>query len=232
MALAFICGQFLFGTVHEFREWYELLPLGWMLVSEAVAKHYECFQTSHALPISAQKYSPTDSVLDNRKIHVVKGCYWLTMSVLLVLAFGIFILAEFTPPKPKPEIVFNQPHLQKPQLQIAPHSKEAMLNNLAWTFAISPDADFRSGAFAVKLAKRACELTHYRDADIISTLAAAYAEAGRFDDAISTGQKACALASKLGELELLKVNQALVVLYQTHQPYHEAPSNSDGSLPH
>jgi hypothetical protein len=63
-------------------------------------------------------------------------------------------------------------------------------------------------------------------------LAAAYAEAGRFDEAIATGQKACALATELGETNLLKSNQQLVALYQTHQPYHEPPSNSDASHVH
>jgi hypothetical protein len=60
-------------------------------------------------------------------------------------------------------------------------------------------------------------------------LAAAYAEAGRFDQAIATGQKACALASELGETNLLARNQELVALYQAHQPYHESPPNSDAS---
>ena len=56
---------------------------------------------------------------------------------------------------------------------------------------------------------------------MVGTLAAAYAEAGRFDEAIATGQKACALASESGETNLLKSNQALIALYQKHQPYHE-----------
>ena len=55
------------------------------------------------------------------------------------------------------------------------------------------------------------------------TLAAAYAEAGRFDDAISTAEKACTLASESGDQDLLKRNQALLVLYRAHQPYHETP---------
>jgi tetratricopeptide (TPR) repeat protein len=100
-------------------------------------------------------------------------------------------------------------------------SDPAALNNLAWELATSPDASIRNGDLAVKLAERACEATHYRVTVLVGTLAAAYAEAGRFDEAVATGQKACALASTLGETNLLKRNQELVALYQTHQPYHE-----------
>jgi hypothetical protein len=53
-------------------------------------------------------------------------------------------------------------------------------------------------------------------------LAAAYAEAGRFEEAVATAQKACALASESSQQELLKRNQELLELYRQHQPYHEA----------
>ena len=69
--------------------------------------------------------------------------------------------------------------------------------------------------------ERACELTHYGEPLFIGTLAAAYAEAGRFDDAVATAQKACALAEASGEQELLKKNQELLALYLKHQPYRD-----------
>jgi hypothetical protein len=56
---------------------------------------------------------------------------------------------------------------------------------------------------------------------MVGTLAAAYAEAGRFDDAIATAEKACALASQPGQQDLLKKNRELLELYRKHQPYHE-----------
>jgi Flp pilus assembly protein TadD len=105
-------------------------------------------------------------------------------------------------------------------LQMNPDNAEA-LNNLAWLLATSPDAHIRNGVQAVQHAERACELTHYWEILPIGTLAAAYAEAGRFDNAIATAQKACALASKSGEPDLLEKNQKLLALYRTHQPYHE-----------
>jgi Flp pilus assembly protein TadD len=105
-------------------------------------------------------------------------------------------------------------------LQINPDSPE-VLNNLAWLLATCPDANVRNGVQAVKYAERACELTHHGVTPLVGTLAAAYAEAGRYDDAMATAQKACALAEKSGEQDLLKRNQELLVLYRAHQPYHE-----------
>ena len=98
----------------------------------------------------------------------------------------------------------------------------AALNNLAWRLATSPAAGLRNGTLAVKLAEHACELTQYRVTVMVGTLAAAYAEAGRFDEAVATGQKACALASEFGEADLLQRNQELVALYQAHRAYHES----------
>ena len=106
-------------------------------------------------------------------------------------------------------------------LRLKPDSPDA-LNNLAWLLATCPDGHIRDGAQAVKYAGRACELTHYHMTPMVGTLAAAYAEAGRFDDAISTAQKACTLATESGDQDLLKRNQELLVLYRAYQPYHEA----------
>jgi Flp pilus assembly protein TadD len=95
------------------------------------------------------------------------------------------------------------------------------LNNLAWTLATSKETNVRNGTRAVQLAELACELTHYHVTLLAGTLAAAYAEAGRFDEAISMAEKACTLASESGEQDLLKKNRELLALYRAHQPYHE-----------
>jgi hypothetical protein len=105
-------------------------------------------------------------------------------------------------------------------------------NDLAWLLATSPEATNRNGVLAVKLAECACQQTRYRITIMVGTLAAAYAEAGRFDEAISTGQKACALASESGAQYLLEKNQELLELYRKHQPYHEAPARPSDSLNH
>jgi len=106
-------------------------------------------------------------------------------------------------------------------LRLQPEAPE-ILNDLAWLLATCPDTRIRDGAQAVGFAERACKLTDYKQTVMIGTLAAAEAEAGRFDDAISMAQKASALASESGNQELLLKNQELLALYQKHQPYHEA----------
>jgi cytochrome c-type biogenesis protein CcmH/NrfG len=105
-------------------------------------------------------------------------------------------------------------------LRLEPDSP-VVLNNLAWLLATCPDAHVRDGAQAVKYAGRACELTHFGATPIVDTLAAAYAEAGRFDEAVSTAQTACALAEKSGEPALLQKDRERLALYRKHQPYHE-----------
>ena len=90
------------------------------------------------------------------------------------------------------------------------------------------DAARRNGALAVKLAENACQRTQYKDTVPVLTLAAAYAEAGRFDDAVTTAQKACALASKAGDLKLLQSNEALLNLFLQHQPYREPERPPEG----
>ena len=111
-------------------------------------------------------------------------------------------------------------HYQK-ALTLAPDTVEA-LNNFAWLLATCSDAGVRDGKRAVELAQHACQLTGEKKTVVLGTLAAAYAEAGRFDEAIATAQKACASATAKGETELLAVNQKLLAQYQQHQPYHEA----------
>jgi tetratricopeptide (TPR) repeat protein len=95
------------------------------------------------------------------------------------------------------------------------------LNNLAWLLATDSDPTLRNGPQAVTLAKRACEQTHYQKAFLIGTLAAAYAEAGQFDDAIAAAQKARDVATTNGETDLAARNTQLLKLYQSHHPFHQ-----------
>ncbi len=108
-------------------------------------------------------------------------------------------------------------------LQIDPDHAE-VLNNLAWLLATCPEASLRNGPEAVRLALKACELTRFGRTIMVGTLAAAYAEAGRFAEAATTAQKACALATEEGDGALLARNQQLLDLYRTGQPYHETAS--------
>ena len=105
------------------------------------------------------------------------------------------------------------------------------LNNLAWILAACPDAAFRNGDEAVRLAQRACDLTRYQRPMLIGTLAAAYAEAGRFDEAVAAAQKAHDLALAAGQNELAAKNQQLLELYQSRQAYHEPPASPQAARP-
>jgi len=105
-------------------------------------------------------------------------------------------------------------------VRLNPDCVEA-LNNLAWALATSPRAEIRDGPRAVALAQHACELTHFEKTIYIGTLAAAFAEAGKFDDAIATAQRACEVAAKNGETNLLERNQELLARYRAHQTAKE-----------
>ena len=105
-------------------------------------------------------------------------------------------------------------------LSLNPDLPEA-LNDLAWILATQPDVKFRDGAEAVRLAEHACELTSYHQVVLVGTLAAAYAESDQFEKAAATAGKACALASALGQTNLLERNQAFLRQYENRQPCRE-----------
>jgi protein O-mannosyl-transferase len=94
-------------------------------------------------------------------------------------------------------------------------------NNLAWILATTPDPAKRDGKEAVQLAEQACALTGQREPMVLGTLAAAYAEAGRFAEAVETAKKAAGLAEEAKEVELASRNGQLLELYRARQPYHE-----------
>ncbi|MGO8836261.1 MAG: tetratricopeptide repeat protein [Limisphaerales bacterium] len=96
------------------------------------------------------------------------------------------------------------------------------LNDLAWILATVADAKLRSGAEAVRLAQRACELTQNRQAAMLTTLSAACAEAGRFPDAIATVEKARDLATAAGQTNIAAQDEALLKRYQAGYPCRES----------
>jgi protein O-mannosyl-transferase len=96
------------------------------------------------------------------------------------------------------------------------------LNNLAWILATAPDATNRNGIAAVQLAERACALTDYQTPLLVGTLGAAYAEAGRFAEAIEKGEQASRLARAAGDAELADHNTELVKLYRSGHAFHSA----------
>jgi Flp pilus assembly protein TadD len=107
-------------------------------------------------------------------------------------------------------------------LKALPDFPEA-LNNLAWLLAANPDPQVRNGREAVELAERACKLTQYKQPIMIGTLAAAYAEAGRFPEAVITAEKAETLAKQSNQMEVAARNRSLLELYRSRQHVRDTP---------
>ena len=103
-----------------------------------------------------------------------------------------------------------------------------VLNNLAWLLATSPDDELRDGARAIELATKACEVTEWRQAHIISTLAAGYAEQGDFDNARKYSRKAVEAGGVDDE-----VSQQLrgeFESYEQGKPWRERQQEEDATL--
>jgi tetratricopeptide (TPR) repeat protein len=66
----------------------------------------------------------------------------------------------------------------------------AALNSRAWFRASCPNPSFRDGKQAIKDATMACKLTRWKEAQMLDTLASAYAETGDFDSAIRYQEQA------------------------------------------
>ncbi len=90
--------------------------------------------------------------------------------------------------------------------------------NLAWMLAACPEPRLRNGPQAVELAERICQASKYKDPRALDTLAAAYAEIGRFDEAIQKAQLALQIAFTSGQSELGKRIEIHLKLYKAHQP--------------
>ena len=116
-------------------------------------------------------------------------------------------------------------------LAIQPDNGNAM-SNLAWVFATSPDDSLRDRAKAVQLAEQAMRISGGRIPIIFRTLAAAYAENGRFSEAIQTAQRGIELANSRGNSGLATELQSNIVLYQERQPLRDPSLTNGSSSPH
>jgi tetratricopeptide (TPR) repeat protein len=108
----------------------------------------------------------------------------------------------------------------KEALRLDAYSGEA-LNGLAWIRAAHPDPQFRDGVEAVALAERACEGTGYQQPLLVRTLAAGYAEAGRFEEAVTTAGKARDLALAAGQPEEAAKIAELISAFRAGKAWRE-----------
>jgi tetratricopeptide (TPR) repeat protein len=105
-------------------------------------------------------------------------------------------------------------------INLRPESTEA-LSELAWLLATHPDDDIRNGPQAVRLAERACQVSGGKEARFWATLDSAYAEAGRFEDAIKAAEKTRAIAMAAGQTEMAQAATARLALYAIQKPFRQ-----------
>lgn len=105
-------------------------------------------------------------------------------------------------------------------LRIAPDWIEA-LNNLAWALATTPEARFRNGQEAIRLASHAVMLTRTNNPGVLDTLGAAYAEAGQYRQAAQTASLALSLFHSPAGTEMAHDIKKRLRLYEKSQPYYE-----------
>jgi protein O-mannosyl-transferase len=106
-------------------------------------------------------------------------------------------------------------------LRLRPDDLDA-LDNVAWIRATHADPARRDGAEAVRLAERACALAPEPVAVLEATRAAAYAEAGRFAEAVRAGERAVVLARRAGEQEAAEEYAQQLAGYRSGRPFHFA----------
>ena len=97
----------------------------------------------------------------------------------------------------------------------------AALGLYARILATASDATVRNGADAMRAAERACQATQFQNPAFLDTLAASYAESGRFPEAVSTAEKAAALARTAGKTNLANEIEKRKALFTAGKPFHE-----------
>ncbi len=91
--------------------------------------------------------------------------------------------------------------------------------NLAWLLATTGDDRVRNPSEAIMLAERASSQTEHGHPNVLDTLAAAYAAAGRYQEAAEAARRAVRVASGRGQNGLARDIGARVRLYEAGQPY-------------
>lgn len=109
-------------------------------------------------------------------------------------------------------------------LELDPNDSGA-LNNYSWLLATAPDDSVRDGEKALELAKEAAEKTNYKEAHILSTLGAAYAELGNFDEALKWSDKAVEIGEK-EKNERLEDLKKEGESYRKKEPWRETPEKA------
>jgi protein O-mannosyl-transferase len=93
----------------------------------------------------------------------------------------------------------------------------------AWVAATRPEKSSRNGERAIRLAEQACQATGYKECPYLDTLAAAYAEVGRFEEAATVARKAIAAATAAHLPDVATEISRRLRLYEKRQPFRMQP---------
>ena len=110
-------------------------------------------------------------------------------------------------------------------LRIDPRSAAAAAD-LGWILATHPEASARNGAEAVALLEPLAANPSAATPELLNALAAAYAEAGRFDAAVATASRAAALARAAGQEPIAEILESRRALYASGQPFRQPPNTA------
>jgi tetratricopeptide (TPR) repeat protein len=97
-----------------------------------------------------------------------------------------------------------------------------LATSLAWALATDEDDGLRNGTEAVRLALEACEATQYGDPAVLDVLAAAYAEAGQFEEAVTTERRALELAQATRQTQPTQAYEKRLDLYKSGRPFRSS----------
>jgi tetratricopeptide (TPR) repeat protein len=103
-------------------------------------------------------------------------------------------------------------------LRLAPKSPLGTAE-LAWILATCPAQDVRKASEAVSLAEEANRLTGNRSGEFLDILGAAYASAGRFNQAVATARAALDIAGRTGHSPLVAQIRQRLALYEAGRPF-------------
>ena len=107
LILCFAAGQFYYAITTEFRDWYELFPVSWMLLSERITSWRQTAAESQALSGSPAPARAKAGAV-NRKVpedmggqtdRIMKGSHWLMITGLLLILMVVYVAAELSPHK-------------------------------------------------------------------------------------------------------------------------------------
>lgn len=95
-------------------------------------------------------------------------------------------------------------------------------NNLAWLLATNSDETIRDGKQAVEYAERLAKASQFKDIGTLDTLAASYAETGRFDDAVRTINDALGLSRTSNDGAWTERLEQRLQLYNNAMPLRDS----------